>query len=232
MKGGQDCEEAVSAYRKALELEGTLSVAYLDLGVLYKHTGDIKKAIASYESALEHSSASSETKIAHLMLAILYSERLEWSSAKRHAQKARESGFVGIASDLMGEIERHAPNGVSAEKDARSQLSISRTQPSDRAVDERARSRNDTSAAAAESHAGVKADKGFFDGLFAPLGLVAIAFEAVASFSEAGREGVISGKIDALWNEGGGSYKTGFVLGILIVASLLGGGGTAASRRE
>jgi hypothetical protein len=107
MQLNQHCNEAIKTYQKSLAMDKTLSVAYLDLGMLYQHMGKNKEAIAILETATNQAQEHAATKWANLMIALLYSTEEQWTQAKRHAEKAQDLGFTGFAAELLGEIQRH-----------------------------------------------------------------------------------------------------------------------------
>jgi hypothetical protein len=108
MERNQPCSEAIGAYQKALGMDKALAVAYLDLGMVYQHIGKKQEAIGTWETATTHVQGRAATKWVHLMLALLYATEEQWASAKRHAEKARDLGFTGVAAELLADIQRHA----------------------------------------------------------------------------------------------------------------------------
>lgn len=204
MQYNENCNEAINVYQQALGMDKALAVAYLDLGMLYQHMGKNQKAIEVWEGAVTQSQGHTAIKWAHLMLALLYSMEEQWVEAKKHAQKAKELGFTGFAAELLDEIQQHILSNSTSESQKPSEI---------------------------EEKRDINAGKGFFNGLFATLKLIPIAVETIASFFKPGSEGTISMKLEALWNEGSDSYKAGFVVGILIIISLLGGGVVVSKKK-
>lgn len=115
MQHDRNCNEAIETYRKALGIDKTLAVAYLDLGMLYQHVGKNQEAIAVLGTATTEAPGHAATKWAHLMLALLYSTEAEWTQAKIHAEKARDLGFTGFAAGLLDEIQGHIGSDSTSE---------------------------------------------------------------------------------------------------------------------
>lgn len=68
----------------------------------------------------------------------------------------------------------------------------------------------------------VKGSGGFFSGLFAPLKVLLSVF---------GGSDAVNAAVDNTWGKGSTSYRIGFVIGCIIFALIVGGGGSAAASK-
>ena len=79
--------EAITAYRKALELAPNDAVTHYDLGIALKNSGAVRQAIDEFASAVRLKSAWAE---AHLALGATYYEVRDLPSALKEVQKAAQ----------------------------------------------------------------------------------------------------------------------------------------------
>ncbi|HXM66443.1 MAG TPA: tetratricopeptide repeat protein [Candidatus Acidoferrum sp.] len=100
-KSSEDAEsfaKANSALEKAVQLDPTLGVAYMQLGILYSEQKDFSGAIAAYQQAIE---ATPDSEDAHYRLAQAYGRAGEPSKAQAELRQYEE-----ISKQKTAEIER------------------------------------------------------------------------------------------------------------------------------
>lgn len=82
---GARSEEAIAAYKRAIELDPDMAPAHVNLGTIYFTAQDWSKASSCYKRAIE---LNPEYALAHFNLANLYDELGEQESAATHYQSA------------------------------------------------------------------------------------------------------------------------------------------------
>lgn len=82
---GAPVDQIIEAYQKAIDLDGTCVGALVNLGTIYFHRKDWKKAENHYRRALE---ADGNYALGHFNLGNLYDERGEVAKAHHHYQAA------------------------------------------------------------------------------------------------------------------------------------------------
>jgi tetratricopeptide (TPR) repeat protein len=115
LQEGTDCQKAIAVFRKALKLDPNLSVAHLDLAMLYHSRNDDKSAISEFDAACANNTDPVVVKWSHLMLTLLYAEKKQWPEAKLHATQAKSMG-LSITDEIIKEIERHVPNELKSSR--------------------------------------------------------------------------------------------------------------------
>lgn len=71
--------EAEGEYRKAIELDSSLSQTYLNLGLIYQQTGRLDQAVKEFESVLEKNP---KMLSAYMLLGILHEKRKDYDKAQ------------------------------------------------------------------------------------------------------------------------------------------------------
>jgi tetratricopeptide (TPR) repeat protein len=84
-------DDALSEYRKAIEINPDYARGYYNIGSVYREQGKIEEAIASFQKALEINPKYGES---HYMLAVLYFEKKEYPQAVQHCEQALKYGVV------------------------------------------------------------------------------------------------------------------------------------------
>jgi hypothetical protein len=83
-------DEAISAYKKAIDLNPEYVSAYVNLGVAYAHKNNLRDAIDCYEKAI---ALKPYDETAHFNMAVALFTLNDWSSANRFLDKARKLGY-------------------------------------------------------------------------------------------------------------------------------------------
>lgn len=86
----KDMGPAETAFKKAIDLDASLLVAYMNLGQVYFQSGKTDQASAEYEAVLAKDSQSLQ---AHMMLGIIHEQKKEYDKSK-----ARYETILGINS--------------------------------------------------------------------------------------------------------------------------------------
>lgn len=84
---GAPIEQAIEAYKNAIEADPTSVGALVNLGTIFFHKRKWKEAEKYYRQAIEHRP---DYALAHFNLGNLFDERGEWEQAREHYQKAVE----------------------------------------------------------------------------------------------------------------------------------------------
>lgn len=82
---GDDARAARAAYRKAIEIDPSLSDAYVNLGRLHHQLGDVAAAIVLYRQGLQHAA---DDPVIHYNLALALEDAKESDSALAHYDHA------------------------------------------------------------------------------------------------------------------------------------------------
>jgi tetratricopeptide (TPR) repeat protein len=95
----KDMGQAEAAFKKAIELESSLLVAYMNLGQVYFQSGKTDQASAEYEAVL---TKDPQTIQAHMMLGIIHEQKKEYEKAKARYEKilGLNSKFAPAANNL------------------------------------------------------------------------------------------------------------------------------------
>lgn len=108
MQGHGNFDKAEAVLKRAIALDKRLAMPSADLGMLYNERGENEKIIAVCKPFVEQTGLlPSDLRVASLLLAMAYSQKEDWPSAKRYAEKAKEAGLGGVASWILEEVERH-----------------------------------------------------------------------------------------------------------------------------
>ena len=100
-KSPEDAEsfaQVKSLLEKAIHLDPTLGLAYLQIGILYSERKDLSNAVAAYQNAIQ---ATSDMEEAHYRLAQAYRQAGETSKAQAELQR-----YEQISKEKAAEIER------------------------------------------------------------------------------------------------------------------------------
>jgi tetratricopeptide (TPR) repeat protein len=95
----EDLKKAISLYKKAIKEDPNFVEAYDNLGVCYRHAGDVDKAIESYKKSLE---IQPNGPMAHSNLALIYNFQDKTDDAITEYKKVLEispldpEGFYGL----------------------------------------------------------------------------------------------------------------------------------------
>ena len=95
----KDTQQAEAAFRKAIELDNALLLAYMNLGQLYFQSGRTDQASAEYEAVLAKEPQAIQ---AHMVLGIIHEHKKEYAKAKARYEKilALNSKFAPAANNL------------------------------------------------------------------------------------------------------------------------------------
>lgn len=80
----KDLEHAEQAFKKAIELDNSLLLAYMNLGQLYFQSGKMDQAVSEYKAALAKDPQAVQ---AHMMLGIIHERKKEYDKAKARYEK-------------------------------------------------------------------------------------------------------------------------------------------------
>ena len=97
----ENFEKAKSALEKAVQLDPTLGVAYMQLGILDSEQKDFSGAIAAYQRAIE---ADPDSEDAHYRLAQAYRRAGETSKAQAELQQYKK---ISKQKEAENERQRH-----------------------------------------------------------------------------------------------------------------------------
>lgn len=111
LQRNQSCSEVIQTFAKALDLDTTLTVAYLDLGMLYQLLDDKNAAIGVWETSFRKAKGNDVKKVIHLLLAVLYFTEKQWAEANTQAEISRALGFTAFADDLINAIQHQVASG-------------------------------------------------------------------------------------------------------------------------
>ncbi|MCZ6801044.1 MAG: tetratricopeptide repeat protein [Nitrospirae bacterium] len=105
----KDMEKAESAFKRAIELDNSLQVTYMNLAELYRRDNRLDEAIKEYEKAL---SKNPENISAHLMLGMIAEQGQEFDNAKSHYEATLKinPNFAPAANNLAWIISEHDGN--------------------------------------------------------------------------------------------------------------------------
>ncbi|MDH4186492.1 MAG: tetratricopeptide repeat protein, partial [Nitrospira sp.] len=80
----KDMGQAEAAFKKAIELDSSMLLAYLNLGQLYFQTGKVDQAVSEYEVVLTKNPQAIQ---AHMMLGVIHAANKEYDQAKVRYEK-------------------------------------------------------------------------------------------------------------------------------------------------
>ena len=105
----KDMEKAESAFKRAIELDNSLQVTYMNLAELYRRENRLDEAIKEYEKALHKNP---ENISAHLMLGMIAEQGQEFDNAKSHYEETLKinPNFAPAANNLAWIISEHDGN--------------------------------------------------------------------------------------------------------------------------
>ena len=201
LQDGVDCEDAIGAYRKAVELDATLTLAHLDMGILHSVRDEASPAVAAWEAACGPNADPAASRWAHLMLSILYCSSEDWAEAQTHASQAESLGLA-IPEELRSELDRHPAAAAAADDSAAESSETQTPRP--------------------------RGQGNFFSGLFGPIVFIVSAPGIIFSTSHEGSN-LVDSLLAQTWGAGSASYRLGFICGVLILVMVVGGIGSATS---
>ncbi|MCP9439584.1 MAG: tetratricopeptide repeat protein [Nitrospira sp.] len=95
----QNLDQAEKSFKKAIELDNSLLVAYMNLGQLYYQTEKIDQAAAEYQAVVDKEPQAIQ---AHMMLGVIHEQKREYEKAKARYEKilAMNHKFAPAANNL------------------------------------------------------------------------------------------------------------------------------------
>ncbi|MFB3071609.1 MAG: tetratricopeptide repeat protein, partial [Nitrospirales bacterium] len=92
-------DEAETAFRKAISIDDTVQISYMNLAELYRRTDRIDDAVKEYETAL---AKNPKLISAHMMLGMIAEQRDDHSGAKQHYRETLKlnDSFAPAANNL------------------------------------------------------------------------------------------------------------------------------------
>jgi tetratricopeptide (TPR) repeat protein len=95
----KDIDQAEAAFKKAIELDNSFLIAYLNLGQLYYQAGKVDQAAAEYETVATKDPQAIQ---AHMMLGVIYEQKRDYEKAKARYEKilALNPKFAPAANNL------------------------------------------------------------------------------------------------------------------------------------